>query len=118
MIGTEHPGRGEIWLVRLGSAQPGEPGKNRPALVIQANELGPYNDYDLVAVVPVSASRQPSPDRPAIPDAVGLDRPCVAVTRSVRGVARSRLLKKIATVDDETLSKITFALGRVLGVLH
>lgn len=116
MAGTSSPKRGEIWLVRLGAAGIGEPGKNRPAIVVQADQFGPYDDSDLIVVVPLSASRSPLPHRPAIPPSAGLDRPCVAVTRSLRGVSRARLLRHLATVDDQTLGAVTFALGRILGV--
>lgn len=38
MESTE-PRRGEIWLVSLGAARAGEPGKNRPAIVISVDEI-------------------------------------------------------------------------------
>jgi mRNA interferase MazF len=38
MVSTE-PQRGEIWLTSLGAARKGEPGKNRPAIVVSVDEM-------------------------------------------------------------------------------
>ncbi|TXB91664.1 type II toxin-antitoxin system PemK/MazF family toxin, partial [Mycobacterium tuberculosis] len=33
------PRRGDLWLVSLGAARAGEPGKHRPAVVVSVDEL-------------------------------------------------------------------------------
>ena len=121
MTGTEpnavtDPCRGEVWLARLGAASDGEPGKNRPVIIIQVDDLAPYAPTDLIPVVPLSASRRPSPASIPMPVVDGINRPCVAVCRAIRGISRARLLRQIAVTPPTTMSKIDSALSRVLGL--
>jgi mRNA interferase MazF len=110
------PARGEIWLVSLGAARPGEPGKNRPAIVISATDLSSDEPDELIVVVPLSSSRAASALRPEIPALKGLDQPSRAICRAVRAVARRRLLRKIAEVPAGKLVEIERALAIVLGL--
>lgn len=113
---TDGPRRGEIWLTRFGAAGDGEPGKTRPAVVLLVDEFAPYGETSLIPVVPLSASLSVRPDRIEVPVSAGLERPTVAVTRGIRGMSRSRLLRRIGILDNATMEKITFATGRILGV--
>jgi mRNA interferase MazF len=115
MASTE-PHRGEIWLVSLGASRRGEPGKNRPAIIISVDELLTGSDDDLVAVVPLSSSRATSMLRPTIPSGTGIDADSVAIPRAVRAVARKRLLRPIGYVDAEALAQVEDALATVLGL--
>ena len=115
MASTE-PRRGEVWLVSLGAAKRGEPGKNRPAVVVSANHLNAGEATDLVVVVPLSSSSAPSALRPEIEDVEGVDRPSRAIPRAVRGVARGRLLRRVGVVEPGTLTEIERALALIVGV--
>ncbi|MGF2943794.1 type II toxin-antitoxin system PemK/MazF family toxin, partial [Mycobacterium sp. Lab-001] len=33
------PRRGDVWLVALGAARAGEPGKHRPAVIVSVDEI-------------------------------------------------------------------------------
>ncbi|MDR0959160.1 MAG: type II toxin-antitoxin system PemK/MazF family toxin [Propionibacteriaceae bacterium] len=96
---TVWPRQGEIWLVSLGAGRPGEPGKNRPSVVVSHDSLLTGSPYDLISVVPLSASRRPQRLRPAIPTDHGIERPCVAVCDAVRAVVPSRFLQRIGSLD-------------------
>jgi mRNA interferase MazF len=61
MASTE-PRRGEVWLVALGAARRGEPGKNRPAVIVSADRLSDGSSDDLIVVVPLSTCRRPACD--------------------------------------------------------
>ena len=113
---TPDPLRGEVWLARLGAPSDGEPGKNRPVVVIQVNELAPYGATDLIPVIPISSSRAPSPARIAVTANGVLKRPSVVVCRAIRGVARSRLLEKLGELNDDEMAAVEHALARVLGL--
>jgi mRNA interferase MazF len=115
MASTE-PRRGELWLVSLGAARVGEPGKNRPAIIVSVSELLAGTAEELVVVVPVSASRGPSALRPPVGTNEGVDRPSVAVPRAIRAVGRARLLRALGSVRAETLSAIESALKLILGL--
>jgi len=105
-----------VWLVVFGAARPGELGKNRPAIVVTADSLSMGSVADLIVVVPLSSSSAPSMLRPAVQDVEGVDRPSCAMPRSVRGVARSRLLRRLGTLPPEKLAEIERALALILGL--
>lgn len=115
-MASSDPKRGEVWLTSFGNARPGEPGKNRPALVVSADELLTGLDTELVVVVPVSASRAGSVLRPEIPVSAGVDRGSVAVPRGIRGLARSRLLERLGRVDGDAMMAVEEALAAILDV--
>jgi mRNA interferase MazF len=114
MVSTEAPRRGEIWLVSLGAARRGEPGKNRPAIVVSADELLSGSAEELVVVVPLSSSRAPSRLRPPVPASAGIDNDSAAIPRAVRALARRRLLRRLGRVEPATLAEVTQALAIVL----
>lgn len=116
MTESTEPRRGEIWLVAFGAARKGELGKNRPAIVISANELLTGVDDELIAVVPLSGSRKPSRVRPAVSPDEGIDGPSAAICRGIRAVARPRLLRPIGEAQTETLAEVEDALATILGL--
>lgn len=113
MASTE-PRRGEVWLTSLGAGRTGEPGKNRPAIVISADRLSVGSVADLIAVVPMSSSAAPSPVRPEVTDIEGVDRPSRAICRAIRGVAPLRLLRPLGVLAPQKLAEIERALALVL----
>ena len=115
MASTE-PRRGDIWLVSFGAARAGEPGKNRPAVVISIDQLNDQHDDDLIMVVPLSSSRAPSALRPEVSPAEGVERPSRAICRATRAVARARLLQRSGAVMPETLAEIERTLLVILGL--
>ena len=115
MASTE-PRRGEIWLASLGAAKRGEPGKNRPAIIVSVDEISAGLDDELIVVVPLSSSRAPSPLRPEVSADEGVERASVAVCRGIRAVARKRLLRPVGKAKTETLDEVEQALGMILGL--
>jgi mRNA interferase MazF len=114
MASTE-PRRGEIWLVSLGAAGKGEPGKNQPAVIVSVDEILAGVDDELVVVVPLSASRAPSLLRPSVYPSEGVDE-SAAICRGVRAVSRRRLLRRVGAVKPATLAEIERALALILGI--
>ncbi len=115
MASTE-PRRGEIWLVALGAARKGEPGKNRPAIVVSVDEVAAGVEDELFVVVPLSGSRAPSPLRPEVSPTEGIDKQSSAICRGVRAVTRTRLLRPVGKANHETLSQVERALAMILGI--
>jgi mRNA interferase MazF len=115
-MASTDPRRGDIWLVSFGAARRGEPGKNRPAIVVSVDELLTGDEEDLVVVVPLSSSRSPSLLRPTVPSSAGIDVESAAICRAVRAVARRRFLRRLGAVDPTTLDRVAEALGTVLGL--
>ena len=115
MASTE-PRRGEVWLVSLGAGRAGEPGKNRPAVVVSVDELSTGAADELLVVVPLSSSRSPSSLRPEVSEVEGIDHPSRAICRGVRAVSRARLLRRLGALTPATLTQIEQALALVLGL--
>lgn len=115
-MASTDPRRGEIWLVSFGTAKRGEPGKNRPAIVVSVDEILTGLEEELVVVVPLSSSRAPSLLRPVVSPGEGIDRHSVAICRGIRAVARSRLLRQIGRATPETLVRTEVALATTLGI--
>jgi mRNA interferase MazF len=116
MASTETPRRGEIWLVSLGAARRGEPGKNRPALIVSIEDLLIGDEDELVVVVPLSSSRPPSALRPVVPEASGIEVDSAAICRAVRSVSRRRLLRRLGAVQPDTQARVDSSLGLILGL--
>jgi mRNA interferase MazF len=116
MVSTEAPSRGEIWLVSLGAARKGEPGKNRPAIVLSADELLVGAEDELIVVVPLSSSRAPSKLRPPVSPVGGIDAESAAIPRAIRSVARRRMLRRLGKVEPGTLAAVERALATVLAL--
>jgi mRNA interferase MazF len=116
MASAEAPRRGEVWLVSLGAARRGEPGKNRPAAIVSVEELLTGAGHELVVVVPISSSREPSALRPPVAVTEGVKGESVAIPRAVRAVARDRLLRRLGTLQEETLRAVERSLATVLGL--
>ena len=117
-MASSEPRRGEVWLVSLGAGRAGEPGKNRPAVVVSVDELNTGAAEDLIVVVPISSSRAQSALRPEISPDAGVDRLSRAICRSIRAVARPRLLRCTGTVTPQTLAEIERVLALILGLEH
>jgi mRNA interferase MazF len=113
---ASEPRRGEIWLVSLGAARKGEPGKNRPAIIISVDEIAAGEEHELFVVVPVSSSRAPSLLRPRVSKQEGIDDDSAAICRGVRAVSRSRLLRRIGRLTPDTLRDVERALATILGI--
>lgn len=116
MASTDPPRRGEIWLVAFGAARKGEPGKNRPAIVISADELLAGTDDELIVTVPLSASRAPSKLRPPVSPAAGIDVEGAAIPRAIRAVSRRRLLRRLGRLEPEGVAAVERALATVLAL--
>jgi len=110
------PRRGEIWLASFGAARRGEPGKNRPAIVVSVDDLLVGVEHELIAVVPLSSSLPRSAMRPRVGSEAGIDAQSVAIPRGVRGIARSRLLRRVGEASSETLAEVEVVLATVLGL--
>lgn len=115
-MASAEPRRGEIWLVSLGAARRGEPGKNRPAIVLSVDEIVAEVEHELFVVVPVSSSRAPSALRPRVSSDEGIDGDSAAICRGIRAVSRSRLLRPIGRARAETMHEVEQAVAMILGI--
>jgi mRNA interferase MazF len=116
VTGSTEPRRGEVWLVAYGAGRAGEPQKHRPGLVLSVDQLVGGSRFDLYVTVPLSTSLRPSPVRPSIAAGEGAERDSVAVCRAIRGMARSRLERRLGQVTAATLTQVERAVAIILGL--
>lgn len=116
MGSTDAPRRGDVWLVALGAARAGEPGKTRPAIVTSVDELSTGAQGELIVVVPLSGSLAPSALRIEIESAAGIERASRAICRAVRAVVRSRLVRRVGSATPADMAQIENALTLILGL--
>jgi len=113
---SKNVARGQLWLVSFGANRPGEPGKNRPAVIVSTDDILAGTGEELLVVVPTSSSLAHTPLRPRISPTEGVDTDSVAVCPAIRGVARTRLLRRLGTLTPDTMVHIERALALILGI--
>lgn len=103
---SRRPARGEVWLIALDPTVGREIKKARPCLVVSPDELN--QGLDTVLIAPMTTGSHPYPFR----------TPCRfqekqghVVLDQLRVVDRVRLVKRLGTIDRETLA-------RALGILQ
>jgi mRNA interferase MazF len=109
--------QGEIWRVRLPSADGHEQSGERPALILQDDAF--IHVLPLVLVVPFT-SRMRATRFPGTllvqPDSVnGLTSPSVALLFQLRGLDKSRFLERLGKVEEATLRELWSLLDQLTG---
>ncbi|MBI2818179.1 MAG: type II toxin-antitoxin system PemK/MazF family toxin [Acidobacteria bacterium] len=112
------PKRGDIYLVNFDPALGHEIKKTRPALVLQ-NDIG--NEYSLTTIVAAITSKistRPYPVEVVLqPGRTGLSVPSTVKLDQIRTIDRLRLMKRLGSVDPETMEQIEQALQISLGLI-
>ena len=112
------PRRGDIYLTQLDPIVGNEINKTRPVLVIQ-NDV--TNEYGLTAMVAPLTSTIRTPLSPAsvfisADTHTGLITPSVVLFTQIRTVDRTRLIKHLGTVDEQTLVLVDEAIAIAFGL--
>jgi mRNA interferase MazF len=109
--------RGDIHLVRFDPVKGAEPGKIRPAIIFQAQELLDIN-YPTVIVIPLTTTLKGDyPLRVRIPKRENLERESEAMVEQIRAVDTSRVYpEKIASLTAKELQQLEEALEFVVGI--
>ena len=113
-----HPRRGDIYLVTFDPTVGHEIRKTRPALVIQ-NDVS--NRYSPITIVAAISSQFDSPAHPREvvlePGKSGLSQRSAVVLNQIRSIDRTRLVKRLGTVDSPTMRRVDDALRISLGLV-
>ena len=109
------PRRGEIWMVNFNPGRGSEQRGLRPALVIQ-NDIG--NEVSPVTIVAaISSSIKLYPINVKIKSSEGgLDRDSVVKLNQIITIDKSRLVKKLGTLDSSKMRAVNAALLLSLGL--
>jgi len=106
--------QGEVFLARLNPSKGKEPGKDRPVIVIQANELNEAN-YPTCIIVPCSSVSIPETlIRPLIEESF-FDKKTYALLDQVRAVDVSkRFLKRVGKLSNDNLTLVISSLKNLI----
>lgn len=109
---------GEIWLANLNPGRGTEPGKIRPALILQ-NQALLDADHPSTLIIPLTTNliEDAEPLRLRIPAQAGLDKDSDLLVDQLRAIDNKRLIEgPLLRVDDKTLGRLYQAVVEVLGV--
>ncbi len=115
-----HPRRGEIYLTALDPTLGREIQKTRPALIIQNDVSNRLSEITIVAPITSTVRFPLSPVHVLLSadQATGLSVTSVALFNQIRAVDRMRLIKRLGTVDGQTLEHIDDAIKISLGLIR
>ncbi len=99
--------RGEIWLAQVGR-------KTRPVLVLTRPEVIDVRDFVTVAEITTSI-RGLAAEVDLDHDAAGLDRRSAINCDGLHTISRSSLATFVGAVDDDTMSKVCWAVSYAHG---
>jgi mRNA interferase MazF len=106
----------EIWLVDLNPARGTDPGKTRPALVIQTNLLSQVNHPStLICPITSQISQRENILRVRITKGdTGLDKVSEILIDQIRALDNRRFLERLGKLDNEKAKEIQWKLKAIL----
>ncbi len=115
---TRHPKRGEIYLTALDPTVGREVQKTRPAVIIQNDVSNRLSAMTIVAPITSTVRFPLSPLHVllAADKNSGLSVTSVAVMNQIRAVDGQRLIKRLGSLDAETLERVDEAIRICLGL--
>lgn len=109
--------RGDIWIVNFDPTIGHEIKKTRPAIIIQNNVGNSIGPITIVAPITSQKIDYIRPFDAFIKKTGGLDKDSKAVLNQIRSIDKRRLVKKIGSLDENTLGKVDEALKISLGLV-
>ena len=98
--------RGEVWLAQIGS-------KNRPVLVLTRTDV--IEARALVTVAEITTTRRGLAVEVEVGPDAGVARPSVINCDGLHTIARTTLTKRVGSVGEETLGRVSWAVDYALG---
>jgi mRNA interferase MazF len=116
---ASHPRRGEIYLTALDPTLGREIQKTRPALVIQNDVSNRLSGITIVAPITSTVRFPLNPVHVLLvaDHTTGLSVTSAALFNQIRAVDRIRLVKRLGSVDVETLERVDEAIKISLGLI-
>jgi mRNA interferase MazF len=100
-------GHGEIWLANLNPGKDTEPGKIRPVIILQTDDLN--SSHPSTVVCPITSNVIEEADLLRVhldPGVTGLEQRSDVLIDQVRAIDATRLLRRLGEADRSTLEQI------------
>ena len=99
--------KGEVYLANLSDASGSEQGKVRPVLIVQNNRGNKHSPTTIVACLSSKIyTKHHLPTHCILPDGLGLKYRSMVMCEQIRVIDKSRLFKKIATLNKRQMAII------------
>jgi len=98
---------GEIWLANLNPGKGSEPGKVRPVIILQTDDLN--QDHPSVIICPITSQVIPNVTILRVrlqPGVTGLEVPSDILVDQIRAIDRTRLIQKLGYVNESILNDV------------
>ena len=110
--------RGEVYLADLSDASGSEQGKVRPVVIIQNNRGNKYSPTIIVAAITAKLGKTHMPTHVDLPAKYcNLERDSMVLLEQLRTIDKSRLSKKVTTLDKNFMQEVNKALMISLGLV-
>ena len=119
MAGLSFPRRGEIYLVSFDPTVGSEIRKTRPALVLQNDIANEYSPITIVAAITSKIETKVRPTSVLVGgENTGLNITSVILLNQVRSIDKSRLIKLLGRVDEQTLKRVCRSIMVSFGLIE
>lgn len=111
--------RGDIFFADLSPVVGSEQGGTRPVLILQ-NDIGnQYSPTTIVAAITSQIEKAKLPTHVEIRTGEGgLERDSVILLEQIRTIDKSRLMEKVAAMNDEMMKRVNQAVEISLGLIE
>jgi mRNA interferase MazF len=111
--------RGDIILVDLNPVKGSEQGGIRPALVIQNNIGNDFSPTTIIAPITSKKFTREFPTNVSISKKESkLDKDSTILLNQIKTIDKSRIKRKISTLDTHTINKVNLAIKVSLGLIN
>ena len=108
--------RGEVWYVSAVDAIGSEQQGDRPAVILQSDELNECSPTTVVAFITTQLDKKSIDAHVHIPSHSGLPRKSMVLTEKAREIDKSRLRQKIGKLTRQSMARVDRALKYTLGL--
>ena len=109
--------RGEVWLADLNPTRGSEQAGTRPVLIFQNNVISKYTTTILVIPLTTNLHRASLPSCVQISKSEGgLTNDSVAICHQLRVLDKTRLLRRLGVVSEQTVSTIESCVMFTMGI--
>jgi mRNA interferase MazF len=117
---ASHPQRGEIYVTALDPTVGREIQKTRPTLIIQNDVSNRLSGMTIVAPITSTVRFPLNPAHVLLvaDERTGLAVTSLALLNQIRAVDQVRLVRRLGTIDDETMERVDEAIKISLGLIR